>query len=753
MRKLLYIFAISLLTQALTLAQTSFRIRGYVLLREDSTALINALVEAYAGDRLIARALSDDKGYFELKCSSPIKHLSLLYLGSKQSINTPKVLGADTDLGRVYVASPNKKLAAVEVVAQLPLCRYEAGKSIYNLNALPGLQGASLLEAIQRIPVLEFNPQEGLILNGFEKLVVLHDKRRLNMSVQELEAYLASLPSSDISSIELIPNPSSDYDTQGLPVLNIISNKHSEDGYNAYANLRATYKYYMSGQLNARINLNKGISRSYMSYSIRGDRSRETTTLGDNVPIHTDVYPKIAHYLSIGTLLKFGEKHSIDANMYGSFVNEHYSYNVSRSSRLERPHLFASLRHTYRNGRIDLQSVLDGSWATLGQRYESPNAEHLRDTSTYLRISPRLTYRLSSKLNLQGGISYELTNYRSQSAPNSFSLRDQHTALDLGLSWQVGQMYLQGSLSANQYATRLLGGYKDLEYKRLRLLPRLTIQYNWAKKHSLTFEGKSSYTRPNFGDINVLQSPSTASWGREGNVDLQAEYKLNLALRYSFLRAAQLELSYADTHSPIVELPIQQSVNSTILLRKINLDYSRYLRLLLVLPIPIVSTKGFNWLATTVVAWHTQADRGIVANATYQNSFSAYYINHKQSISFSNSWSIALSATMYGPLYLGLYEIEKTWWAEASLSKSIRSWRITASVRDPLNSNIARGSYTGQSSSIKFQRSWHSPQISLSVSYSFGNKSLKKYQEPSRSDATDRMRTTGDNGIALPEGR
>lgn len=93
-----------------------------------------------------------------------------------------------------------------------------------------------------------------------------------------------------------------------------------------------------------------------------------------------------------------------------------------------------------------------------------------------------------------------------------------------------------------------------------------------------------------------------------------------------------------------------------------------------------------------------------------------------------------------------------TWWLEASLAKRIGDWRIVASLRDPWNTNTAKGSYSGLSQTITFVRDWHRPQLSLSLSYTLGKQTLKSYQARSRQDATERMRSEANEGIARGAG-
>lgn len=234
-------------------------------------------------------------------------------------------------------------------------------------------------------------------------------------------------------------------------------------------------------------------------------------------------------------------------------------------------------------------------------------------------------------------------------------------------------------------------------------------------------------------------------WERYGNSGLSPSQNYTYALRYSLMRAAQLELSYSDTQSPVVEAP--QLLSGAIRLRKLNLEHSRYVRALLVLPLPIVGQSRLNWLATTTTALQRQWGQGEIDGQGYRAGFTTYYIRHQHDLSYG-TWSLGVGFTTYGPLRFGLYEMERTWWMDARLSKRMGRWRFTASLRDPWNTNTARGSYREGGLALAFVRDWHQPRFVLGLSYQQGRTGLKGYKASSRHDATTRMRSEANEGLA-----
>lgn len=742
-------------------AQDKVRVRGTLLFRGEHKAVANALVLAQAGDSTLTSCISSEQGYFECLSPQAVDRLLVRYMGADLLIKRPiDKVGQIWDAGICYLDVPKQQLNEVEVVAARPFVRYDAGRAIYNLGALPAIQGANSLEAMGHIPSLQFRPGEGFVLNGFEAITVLVDKRPLRMSIAELEAYLSSLPIGEIASVELVQNPSPEYQSSGQPVLNIITRKSLNEGYNLYTSLRGTYQKYLSTLANTRLGLNKGISRSYLAYGFSHERHLETTELIGIHQMQAYINPLRRHQLDLGTSLRFSPQHSLNLNAQGTLSKEHYQHSSVRSSKLHRPRVYTSLGHDYTTERFELRSTLEGAWASLEQQTTGDRALQLRDNSSFARLYISPSLRLGEHWRLLAGLGYERVAYDNRVdydktlnlATSYFDYKEQEYGTYLGLQYNRAKWYVQAGLDAKWFINNAVHGNERAREERNILLPNLSLSYQHARNHQLSLEVKSRYQRPSFRDITPITTASTGDWLRAGNTNLSAMWNYTTALRYSFMRAAQLELSYSDTQNAIVEEPTLLPAHQ-LTLRKTNLDYSRYLRVLLVLPIPIVRSEGLNWIATTTAAIQRQWDRGIIANQVYRQSFGTYYISHKQDVTLGGSWSIGLSATWYGPLYYGLYKIEPTWWAEASVAKSLGAWRFSLNLRDPWNSNKARGSYEGLAVPLSFVRDWHSPRLSLGISYSLGNRKLRRYQAPQRVDATQRLRTTSDEGVATGVGQ
>lgn len=80
----------------------------------------------------------------------------------------------------------------------------------------------------------------------------------------------------------------------------------------------------MNEYVAVRLNLNKGISRSYISYSFGESRSHETTEIEGISLSNEYIMPRHVHQLGMGTRLNINIHNSIDINLNGSLYNEKF---------------------------------------------------------------------------------------------------------------------------------------------------------------------------------------------------------------------------------------------------------------------------------------------------------------------------------------------------------------------------------------------------------------------------------------------
>lgn len=159
----------------------------------------------------------------KLKSIIPISALFLSQIYFAQE--TPKK-ESDTKEKQIDEVTITKTKKAVE---------QKADRTIFDFSEQPNLNSGTLMEGLKKLPGLVSTDIAGMMYQG-KLLDVFMDGRPLNISSNELTAFLDGMPANSIERIEIITQPGAEFPaTSGGAILNIITSK------NAKSYLTATY--------------------------------------------------------------------------------------------------------------------------------------------------------------------------------------------------------------------------------------------------------------------------------------------------------------------------------------------------------------------------------------------------------------------------------------------------------------------------------------------------------------------------------
>lgn len=224
-RKIL--FLLLLLTTNLLYGQ-SVKVTVSGLLKDGKTGLTlpyaNIVVKTKADQRFVTGTISDLEGRFKLADIASGEYqleISLVgYQKKNQALNIG-TLNQFLDLGELVLMEDSQTLSTVNIVGQNnDGLSSKMDKQTYNLNNNVAQSGGSVLQAMQNLPGVTI--QDGKIqLRGNDKVAVLVDGKQNAMTGFGSQTSLDNIPASAIERIEIINNPSSKYDANGLSLIHI----------------------------------------------------------------------------------------------------------------------------------------------------------------------------------------------------------------------------------------------------------------------------------------------------------------------------------------------------------------------------------------------------------------------------------------------------------------------------------------------------------------------------------------------------
>lgn len=166
----------------------------------------------------------------------------------------PRVLEVDltdnaklsVDLGTIAIVPKVNQLAGVVILADKPIIKQEVDKLSYDLQADPESKSNSVLDMMRKVPMISVDSEDNILLKGQAGYKILINGKPSSMMERDAKNILKGMPASTIQSIEVITNPPAKYDSEGIAgIINIVTNKKVDNGYNA--SLNASHRFPVGG--------------------------------------------------------------------------------------------------------------------------------------------------------------------------------------------------------------------------------------------------------------------------------------------------------------------------------------------------------------------------------------------------------------------------------------------------------------------------------------------------------------------------
>lgn len=197
------------------------------LLQTDSTVVVAVAADATGAFKLNAKA----KGNYTLQISS---------VGYTTLNRAVEIIEEHTKLG-VIALEQGVDIKEVVVAVQKPLIVADDEKIAYSVEDDPDSPTSQLVDIMRKVPQLSVDAEGNVLLNGQSDYKVLVNGRSSSMMSKNFKNVIESMPAGSVKKIEVITNPSTKYEAEGVGgIINIITNRKLSGGYNGTVNLSAS---------------------------------------------------------------------------------------------------------------------------------------------------------------------------------------------------------------------------------------------------------------------------------------------------------------------------------------------------------------------------------------------------------------------------------------------------------------------------------------------------------------------------------
>jgi len=281
--------------------------------------------------RLIAQTTTDSLGNFSIKAEKG-NYLLLLEQFRTEYLNKEITINQNMDLGAIEIKE-SVQLDGVTLKSRKKLIEQKVDRLVFNVENSVTATGGTALDALKATPTVRVQ-NEIISIVGKGEILVMIDDRLQRMPQEDLAAFLKSIPSDNIKSIEVITTPPAKYDAEGNSgLINIKLKTAKANSWNANIGTSYTQKTYAGGNVNGLFTYNH--DKLSVESSISKGKQTYLTTSESNIFYKEETWKQdvknksTADVLSVGLGVdyKLTNKWSAGIKYLGSFTDKTASNN------------------------------------------------------------------------------------------------------------------------------------------------------------------------------------------------------------------------------------------------------------------------------------------------------------------------------------------------------------------------------------------------------------------------------------------
>ena len=276
MRRLIFIFLILIVIFPFSKGQNltnkiGGKLKGVVKDKDENTSLQYATITVFSKDSvLVGGGIASKDGSFLIDLQSGDYYAVVQFISyEKQIIRDIKISQKNPvfNAGTISLAPQSSALSEVTVRGEKSEMLVALDRKVFNVGKDLSSTGKSALDILDNIPSVSVDVDGNVSLRGSQNLQILIDGKPSGLYTADNTDALKNLQGNIIEKIEVITNPSSKYQADGVVgIINIILKKDQQKGVNGTFNLTAGSPKEYAGSMN--VNFRREKLNYFFNYGI-----------------------------------------------------------------------------------------------------------------------------------------------------------------------------------------------------------------------------------------------------------------------------------------------------------------------------------------------------------------------------------------------------------------------------------------------------------------------------------------------------
>lgn len=537
-----------------------------------------------ADSSYIAGGLTDSLGFFELKFKAQNYILEVSHIGYQKTFIFAEATNEINRLNDIALISQTLNIGDIVIAGQSLPISHHVNKTVYKVSDMLNSNSRTISELLKSLPSITQDFNGASLINGVPALFYI-DGRELSSS--ELDTYSPS----QIESIEVISNPTSKYDADGLSgIIQLRSKKTRELGLNGEINISGTHDTQL-GALSFMYNNNKfSLSSNFSIHNNYQHGSIETIT--DNYYSLSEIKSDILNILSgISSEYRFSKQSTLNLSyQYTDFGYTAHDYSQAREGVTAMRGLThqLTLSHNYTFGTNGEKLS-----TSINYNHTAPETESDLDYFTYIYT----TYNRNKNSSLIANIDYTLpftsqatfeAGMKSHNRNINIYREEDFAGTTISDEYKMSESILAVYMLMNSRMNRInfqfgIRGESDLLSKdenarSWNLFPHLSLEYSDNNRNIFKIGYNSRISRPTAADLNPFLMLIDPTSQFQGEPDLKPEYSHNIYADY-IIRSNDNQIKISTYYRFVKNLITKEYTNISegmVLYKPINISLSHF---------------------------------------------------------------------------------------------------------------------------------------------------------------------------------
>jgi len=778
-------------------------ISGYIFDKQSKTPLEAVSIQLIKtrDSSLYKGTETDNNGFFKFSDVSQGRYtLSVFLTGYNRNIRPVIMNDAENKnflIDTIYL-NTGTETDEIEVQTDRPFMELKGDKKIFNVGENMNVTGGTALEVLKNIPSVTVDIDDVISLRGGQQIKFFINGRPVVGSVSRI---LENLPADQISSVEVITNPSAKYEAEGSTgVINIVLKKYDDSGFNGQLNLSSgTGDKYGGG-------LNLNYKNSLYNFSGSYDYRKRNMDFSSAITRNNFLFPEsaftqqtsdgsfnmsgnnfrgeIEYQLSKSDILNFSARFDesdgsrgntqnlFEYNQSGTLTENAVTYNKST----DKDNGYSLGLNYFKYFKDPKESLTGEASYSYEKEYENDNIQtnYVFPENTFPEISLIDGSELTGEFNLQTDYALPIGKESKFETGLKYNLRNTNTGnYYYDQNYSTGGYYLDSALTdvftfnedlgalyaiyGNEsgkftYSLGIRGEYwkydidqtfADVNTSRdqFDLFPSITLSQKLGDTEDMSLSYSRKVRRPGYRELSPVVRTFSPVFYRVGNPDLNSEFINSFELNF-----VKFFTTFSVIPSVFYRLTTDKITSySTLIDSNISLNTS------------INADKEISYGAE------------ILLNGAFSKSFSlngsiSYFTQEISSDTIGNNSSNTFSGRAFASynlpfdagiqltyFYSGSFistqgEVDPVSSFDLSLRKDLFDKKLNINLRisDIFNTQKFAGTSTTSSYTQQFSRQRESNMGMLSFTYKFGSEDKNKSRKKKRSNSNENRDNGGD---------